>query len=424
MIGRNVGVDCSATDPSTSGTSQLAEDFEPPECVITRRGEGIGDSITLFSVNLGADGSYEVIHESDGEGGEEFFVDVAAGGELGVELTKGGSVDVIDGLKVGTSGTVGVGADASVTRTYAFDSLEDAEDFSQRLRDFARGPIQDLDEWQSYVPIYGSWHLYREQRERRKNLDPPAVSRTRIEGGINLRARGGAYGGGGSATGSASLGRSVGATIDHEEDTTTVYTEIAAELAAELGVGMPAGLSVDADGGVSTTLVLGVEFDSEGSPTELQVKWAGQAQGGIGLPSAEALWFAAGDPTSYGDMAKIGLDVDEQQTWALEAAATLDLDDPRLGTIGDDVVASLRADDVVGFVDAGHDLVEHVRDQSDVLVQYHSGELDETSLSADVGVGLAFGFDANYYSSDAELRDAWARRPGGNELIHDVCGTT
>lgn len=412
-----IGTGCVPGDPVAS------DDAPPPDCTLTSSGEGIGGSVTVASVKIGGEGSYEILRRGDGTD-DRYLVNLDINGSLGLDLITGGRIDLVDGLRTGRAAQLSASGELTYAPTFEFDSYEDAEAFAEQTRQLVTGPADDAFSWQTLVPVWGPGRIAKNQYDRVQDYDPPDPSATRIEGTVSVEGSGALYGGGGGGEVDAEVARSLGAVIDHDADETTLYFQVDADVAAEIGIGVP-GVTADADGGLSSELVLGVTFDDQYSPSELQVGWTGQARGGVGLPSLDALWFADGAsvPLDTGDALGIGLDVDEQDTWTLEATADLDLRDPRLGSIGDDVVDALLGGDPGGLVASGSDLLAHVRDESDLLVQYHTGDLSETGLEVAGGKVLAFGFGANYDSTSAALQDAWYR-PGGFGWLDAVCGTT
>lgn len=416
-------VEAALTDGCVPGDPIASGDVEAPICTLGTEGEGVGGSVTIASVQLGADGSYDIVRTGDGTGEEQYRVDLDLSGSLGLELMTGGRVDFAEGVSSGRYGELSASGELTYAPSYTFDTLEQAEAFAEETRRLVTGPADDLWDWRTFVPVWGQARIPWNQWERVQDYDPPPPSQTRLEGSVHVEASGGFYGGGAEAEGEASIGRSVGAIIDHDTGATTIYYQVDGALAAQLGVSA-GGIGGGAQGSVSSELVLGVTFDADNDPSALQVGWTGQVSGGAQLP-LEALWFADGATSgNVADAFTVELDVDESQTRTLEATATLDLTDPRLATAGNGVVDALLAGDVDAFLSAGRGVLDHVKDESDLLVQYHHGDLSEVGIDVGGGHVLAFGFGARYESGSQELADAWYRPGGHGAWIDAVCGTT
>lgn len=395
------------------------ENYQLPDCTLASSGEGIGGSLTLFSGKLGADGSYTVSEVGDGVGDPRYEVQMDVTGSVGAEIMTGGKVDA-DGLSVkqGRSGSLSLSGEGTYAPTFAFDSEEEARDFVEETKDLITGPTDDLFSWKTLVPIWGTARIPVNQANRILDYDPPDPVKTRIEGGIDLQAEGGLYGGGAVAEGELSLGTSVGAEIDHETDETTVFYRLDSEAAAAMGLA-----GAGASGGLSSEVVVGVTYDDGFEPQTLKLGWTGTASGGVAAPDMEALWFASGTalPADVSQAAGIGLDLSSEQAWTLEASADIDLTDPELRGQGAAFLDALRRGDLDGLGEAGGGLVDHVADDSDLLVQYRAGTVDEAGLEVAGGHVLAFGFGASYSSTEEELRDAWYRQ-GGYAWNAEVCG--
>lgn len=72
--------------------------------------------------------------------------------------------------------------------------------------------------------------------------------------------------------------------------------------------------------------------------------------------------------------------------------------------------------------DSGGALVDHLADESDVLVQVHEGTRSDDTIAVEGGHVLAFGFDGGIQATESHLTNAWWR-PGGGAWIGGVCGT-
>lgn len=395
------------------------EDYRLPDCTLASSGEGLGGSLTLFSGKLGADGSYELVEVGDGDGPPRYEVRMDLEGSLGAEIMTGGHVTA-DGLgtKQGRSGSLSVSGGATYAPTFPFDSRAEAEQFVDDTRALITGPADDAWDWETLIPVWGAARIPINQVNRVRNYDPPDPVRTRIEGGVTVEAEGTLHGAGAGLEGDFELGHSIGAELDHNTGATTIFYKLDGEVSAAMGMTGAGG-----SGGLDSQVVVGVTYDDDWSAQKLSLGWTGTASGGVSTPDLDALWFADGTalPADISDAASIGLDVSSEQTWTLEATADLDLTDPRLRDPGMDFLGALSRGDLSGVGDAGGQLVDYVVDDSDLLVQYRAGTVDEFGIDIAGGHVLAFGLGAKYTSTEEDLRDAWYRQ-GGYAWDAEVCG--
>lgn len=395
------------------------EDYRLPDCTLASSGEGLGGSLTVFSGKIGADGSYDLVEVGNGDGPPRYEVRMDVSGSLGAEIMTGGHVTA-DGLSVkqGRSGSLSVDGSGTFSPTFSFDSRAEAEDFVEDTRELITGPADDVWEWETLIPVWGPARIPINQARRVIDYDPPDPVRTRVEGGVTVEAEGGVYGGGASAEGEISLGHSIGAELDHTTGDTTIFYKLDGEASAALGM-----TGAGASGGLDSQVVIGVTYSDDWEAEKLSVGWTGTASGGVAAPDLDALWFASGTamPADVSEAAGIGLDLSSEQTWTLEAAADLDLTDPALRDQGTAFLDALRRGDLSGLRDAGGAVVDYVVDDSDLLVQYRAGTIDEAGIDIAGGHVLAFGLGAKYTSTEENLRDAWYRQ-GGYAWDSEVCG--
>lgn len=394
-------------------------DYRLPDCTLASSGQGLGGSLTVFSGKLGADGSYDLVEVGDGDGPPRYEVRMQLEGSLGAEIMTGGHVSA-DGLatKHGRSGSLSVEGDGTLAPTFAFDSRAEAEQFVEDTRRLVTGPADDLWDLQTLIPVWGAARIPINQARRVIDYDPPDPVRTRVEGGVTVEAEGGVYGGGAVAEGDLSLGHSIGAELDHTTGSTTIFYQLDGEASAALGM-----TGAGASGGLDAQVVVGVTYSDDWAAEKLSLGWTGTAAGGFAAPDLDALWFAGGTPmpADISEAAGIGLDLSSEQTWTLEAAADLDLTDPRLRDQGMAFLGALGRGDLTGLGDAGGHLVDFAVNDSDLLVQYRAGTIDEAGIDIAGGHVLAFGLGAKYTSTQEDLRDAWYRQ-GGYAWDAEVCG--
>lgn len=388
-------------------------------CLDSRTTENVGGHITLFSVRVDGDLSYQIDRMSDGT----YEVTLQMSGGLGAEFVAGGKLNAEDlGLdNASRSGSVTAGATGEVAPVFSFDSLEDAENFAESARDLVAGPMDDIWDPRTLIPIYGPGRVVANQIDRIRNFDMPDPSGLRIQGGLEATAEGSISGGGASVNGLLGGGRHLGADIDFETGNTTIYVALDQEIAAGLGFDILPGSAsggVGADGELTSEVMIGLTVDEDMNPVELGVNSTIAGSGGFdGFGGWDDLHEVfTGLPEDF----DLGINRSEHDAFSLTSGATLDLTDPRLAAIGDDVLDAISSGNAGDLASAGGDLLDHMLNETDLEVQLHTGDESGFDIEGKGGKGIAFGGGFEHGRSDMELAGAWHRPPGG-EFTEATC---
>jgi hypothetical protein len=388
-------------------------------CLEARDRESAGGSMTIVSVKASGELAYQIDRRSDGS----HDVTLEFTGGLAGELVAGGklSADAL-GVKQGRSGAVELGGEATLAPVFAFDSEQEAVRFAESARDLVAGPGRDAWNWRTLIPGYGPGRVAYNQFDRIRSFDPPAPTRVRVEGSVDLVASGGLYGGAGGLEGLVGGGRTVGADIDLETGDTTVYVALDARIAGELGLGpgvvTPVGGNLQPGGELGGEVVVGVTVDASLVPQRVEIGATVSGHGGLERGGLEAFMFEGGPFTALerdlsDAIADVGVTARDDRAFAFSASAELDLSDPRVGAIGDDLLAAIASRDAGDLRRAGGQLRDHLLRGSDLQAQLHAGSRAAFDLSASGGKGLAFGFGLSHERSEQALAGAWHRPPGG-----------
>lgn len=389
----------------------------PPTCTISTEGESINGSVTVASADFGADASYTLTETRTGDT-STYDVTLTFSGSLAGKLSEGGKISTnIDGLRAGKQGDVSAGGKLTYSPTFRFDDREDAEALIADTRDLVTGPIDDTFDLQTLIPIYGPARVANNQAQRILDYNPGDVHTTRIEGEVFAEASGSIYEGGAGAEGEARGGQAIGGEYDHTTGSTTLYYKTSAEVAGALGLQVVGGSA-----GIESEVVVKVTMDDEWNLSSLDVGWTGTGKAGVDTLSLQQLWFAEGTafPADVSEAFGVGASGSEQDTWTLEAAGSVDLTDPRLRSAGEDFVDGLVNGNVGDTLDAGREVGDYVINDSDLLVQYHTGDSSSGGFDIQGGKVLAFGLSAGGGSDNRQLQNAWYR-PGGSDWITGAC---
>jgi hypothetical protein len=392
--------------------------------------EAAGGSVTLFSVKVNSDLTYRVDRLSDGI----YEVELEVAGGVGGELMSGGRLSADElGITRGSSYGLSATAEGAVAPVYTFETEREAVEFAESARELVAGPARDTYSWRSLMdgPLRTLGRVGWNQYNRVRDFEVGTPTRLRIEGGLNVAAEGSRYGTGGGIEGVLAAGRTVGGEIDLGSGGSTVFVALDGEIAAQLGFGpvlaTPAGGNVQADGSLSGEVVIGLTFDRDLTPTRLDL---GATISGVGGIQGGAFTTNVFDGGPFGGL---GQDLDRalasgdlsmregDRSFALTTIGSLDLTDPRLAETGDSLLSALAERDGAALRDAGADLGRHLRDDTDVEIQLHTGSQDSFDLSASGGQGWTFGFGVNHQRSDTALAGAWAR-PAGGAFGRASCG--
>lgn len=389
-------------------------------CLESRDRESAGGDVTIVSVKASGELSYQIDRNSDGT--HEVTLEFAGG--LAGELVAGGKLSADElGVKQGRSGAVELGGDASVAPVFAFDSEQEAVRFAESARDLVAGPGRDAWNWRTLIPVYGPGRIAVNQYNRIRSFDPPAPSRVRVEGSVDIEAGGDLYGSAGGIEGLVESGRSVGADVDLETGDTTVYVALDGRVAAELGIGpnvvTPVGGNLQPGGEFSGEVVVGVTLDRDLTPKHVQVGVSATGHGGLERGGLEGFMFADGPFTGLerdlsDALGDVGFSARDDPAFAFSATAELDLTDPRAGAIGNGLLDALASRDAGDLRRAGTALRDHLLHETDLRAQLHTGSRSAFDLGASGGKGLAFGFGLAHERSDQALAGAWHRAPGGS----------
>lgn len=384
------------------GLDVVADD----ECRLSRRDRGVNGGVTVFSVHAGGELESRIDENSDGT----FDVTLKANGKLGAEVVAGEKVKVGEGGgKEGASGAVKVTGDATISPTYTFESLADAEAFRDEAEALVTGPADDAWSWKTLIPIYGPGRIPINQYNRIRNFDPPDPTKVRVEGGVTIDAEGDVYGGATGVSGAVSQGGTLGADF-YPDGSTTVYVRVDSTLAVEGGlIGGPSG-NLSGDGNV----VVGIHLGPDGKPVRLDVGATVKGAGGGDL-GLEGTWYGTPEAQeAVGDkLAQAGFTSKDANSLSLTARASLDLTDPRSSEVANDFFDAIASGDVGEVRDSGGALTDHLTTNTDIAIDVYTGEESENGVEVKAGDGLAFGFNGGTTSSSERLLGAWRRDAGG-----------
>ncbi|MFA9429715.1 hypothetical protein [Egicoccus sp. AB-alg2] len=409
------GDDCDAPQARPA-----APEFAPVSmvCLEASDREGVGGNVTVFSAKVSSDLSYQIDRTSDGR--HEVTLELSGG--LAGKLATGGSLsaDAL-GVRQGREGAVELGADVTVAPAFSFSSREAAVAFAEQARDLVAGPVDDLWDWRTLIPVYGPGRIPVNQYQRIRDFQAPPPSGLRVQGEITTTASGDLYGNAYGAAGVLSAGQSLGADFDFETGETTYYVALDASVAAELQLGpstVPVGGGVSGSGELAGDVTVALTVDAAGHPTTLAFGAAAAGYAGLDL-GLEGLLLPASPFTAIGPdldsaVAALELDARTERSLGLSATATLDLTQPGVRELGTDVLAAIATRDRVALATAGTRLADHLVREAPLEAQLHRGSRDQFDLGASGGKGLAFGFGLSHEESSLQLAGAWMRPAGGH----------
>jgi hypothetical protein len=386
-------------------------------CLEGSERERLGGDVTLFSAKVSGDLACQVDRTSDGH----HDVTLELSGGLAAELVTGGKISA-DGLgaKQGRQGALELGANASVAPVFRFSSQAAAVAFTEQARELVTGPVDDLVDWRTLIPVYGPGRIPVNQYRRVRDFQAPPPARLRVEGSVEVIGSGDIYGGSAGASGVLSAGQTLGADIDLETGAHTYYVALDSALAVELGLGarmVPAHGGVGVSGEVGTEVTVAYTVDGDGTPTTLAFGVAADVHGGIeaGLDGLmfDGSPFGTVQPDLKQAVAALSIDAREEFSGSVSATATIDLTDPAAQELGRDLVLALGSRDRDGLTEVGGDLLRYLGEDARLEAQFHHGSRSQFDIEAKGGQGLAFGFGLGHEASAMQLGGAWVRPPGG-----------
>jgi hypothetical protein len=413
--------------PGTSRMGLPTADPATIRCLDARGSESVHGSVTVMSVQVSGDLAYQIDRHSDGT----HDVTLALSGGLGAELIAGGklSADAL-GVKGGRQGAVELSADATLAPVFTFSSEDDALRFAESARDLVAGPGRDVWDWRTLIPVYGPGRVAANQLDRMRSFDPPPPSRLRVDGAVDLVASGEFFGGAGGASGLLGAGRTLGADIDLTSGDTTIYVAMEGRVAAELGLGpavaAPIGANLRPGGQLDGELVVAVTVDRSLVPNRLDLGMTVSGHGGIQGIGLESFMFEGGafsglEHELSAALANVGMNARDDRSFALSGTASLDLTDPRSGTVGTDLLDALASRDPTELRRAGDAVRGHLLHETELAAQLHTGSRSAFDLSASGGKGVAFGLGLSHERAEQELVAAW-HRPAGGRFGFATCG--
>ena len=289
---------CSIVQMECGGDEdEVAIDMLLPPCEVNSTSITAGAEATVFSVNVGAEGTGILAEVRNTDGSTTWDLTISGGGSLGAHVMAGVEAEAAGAGGVGKSAEIRAAVAAHGGVTYTFATEQEARDAIAGFAGEAAkgvgsvivsGPTAPITKW-TLDQIFGTY-------------TPPAASSYWIEGGLQA-----------SGSASASLGlelevamaasNGIGLLVTPgrggESNSYTVYHRGTAELGVQFGAGV--------EGGVES--VVGVTY-RDGVPVEASIQVAGDVSAGL---------FATGT-VDLADLAGVGA-----ETTAGTAMLTLDL---------------------------------------------------------------------------------------------------
>jgi hypothetical protein len=267
---RITGGECSQPGQTTDLESKL------PDCEVYSEDYAVQGEVTVFSVNLGANGKLALREVIGADGKKTYLVDQQVGADLGAHIMFG--EEGTFGLGEGLSAELKGGLTGKGSRTFAFDDEADARAFieasaaevgKQGVKHSLPPGIGDLAHWgldkltgtEYHEPKAGPQEYFFEGGQK---ISAGADAAAGLEGGVGLE-------------GTQLLGVKVTKATDGSDkpDRYTVYVKGSGKLDGELGI-----LGQGPSGEFEGETVIGISYEN-GQPVEMSIETAGKVKSSL-----------------------------------------------------------------------------------------------------------------------------------------------
>ncbi|GAB3592206.1 hypothetical protein GCM10027446_12390 [Angustibacter peucedani] len=270
---------CKVTNGSCAGNGPTDLEAKLPDCEVYSEDYAVKGEITVFSVNLGANGKLALREVIGADGKKTYLVDQQVGADVGAHIMFGEEGKF--GLGEGLGAQVKAGLTGKGSRTFAFDNEKDARAFieasaaevgKQGVKASLPPGVGDIAKW-GLDKITGT--EYKEPKEGPKEYF--FEGGTKISGSANAEA---GIEAGVGAEGAELLGVKVtkgetAADGSTKPDRYTVYVKGNSKLNGELGI-----LGVGPTGELEGESVIGISYEN-GQPVEMSLETAGKVKSSL-----------------------------------------------------------------------------------------------------------------------------------------------
>lgn len=410
------GGNCSSTEASHAPTTACE--------TLSSSGEVSAD-IVAFSVDVGGSGKYTLSRTVDSSGKEHWYVTLQGGARVGADFMLGEKAKLGD-FGEGVSGELKALAKGTAGVKYEFPDEKSARDF---VTDSEHEVVK-----QSILPSwsdpFGLGHKVMDKIDGH-SFNPPPAKEYFIEGGEQVDLSGDLTGGVGSVGASASESAVLGIKVTPQPKggaNHTVYVKVSQDAAVKLGLFDAVG----AEAGTSGEVVVGIEYNNDGTPITATLDVAGTLKAQLGPK------FPLGPKSKLGDFAglkpegtpKLGENLGPGVTAKAQFRVDLTQGNNRdvladgLHSIGVPVLmndGSANTPNPVDGVKGVYDLFDNGAPGTQLTVTTYDNQTGGDTLGIKGGDVLTFGVDGGLKFEDRKITVGAYYSPGNGFVKWEQC---